>query len=66
MLSVDINGFQLIHCRVRRFFLFDGNERLEKKIDYLKINKLLYPCHCVSIKAKNETAKKLFFRFNDV
>lgn len=43
------------------FHLFDINERLEKTIDYLKANdiKLLYPCHCVSLKAKIEMAKRL-------
>lgn len=43
------------------FHLFDVNERLEKTIDYLKENniELLYPCHCVSLKAKIEMAKKL-------
>lgn len=43
------------------FHLFEVNERLEKTIDYLKENeiKLLYPCHCVSLKAKIEMAKKL-------
>lgn len=43
------------------FHLFDVNERLEKTISYLKENniKLLYPCHCVSLKAKIEMAKRL-------
>ena len=43
------------------FHLFDVGERLEKTIDYLKENniKLLYPCHCVSLKAKIEMAKRL-------
>lgn len=43
------------------FHLFDINDKLEKTIDYLKENdiKLLYPCHCVSLKAKIEMAKKL-------
>ncbi len=43
------------------FHLFDINERLEKTIKYLEENniKLLYPCHCVSLKAKIEMAKKL-------
>lgn len=43
------------------FHLFDINERLEKTIDYFKENniKLLYPCHCVSLKAKVEMAKSL-------
>ncbi|MCI8347124.1 MAG: MBL fold metallo-hydrolase [Bacilli bacterium] len=43
------------------FHLFDVNKRLEKTIDYLKENniKLLYPCHCVSLKAKLEMAKRL-------
>lgn len=43
------------------FHIFEINERLEKTIDYLKENniKLLYPCHCVSLKAKIEMSKKL-------
>ncbi len=43
------------------FHLFEVNERLDKTIDYLKENniKLLYPCHCVSLKAKIEMAKRL-------
>lgn len=43
------------------FHLFEINERLEKTIDYLKENKIkiLYPCHCVSLKAKIEMAKHL-------
>lgn len=43
------------------FHLFDINERLVKTIQYLKENniKLLYPCHCVSLKAKIEMAKEL-------
>ncbi len=46
------------------FHLFDVDERLEKTIKYLKENdiKLLYPCHCVSLKAKIEMAKKLDLR----
>lgn len=43
------------------FHLFDVNERLEKTIEYLSKNniELLYPCHCVSLKAKIEMAKTL-------
>lgn len=43
------------------FHLFDVNERLKKTINYLNENniKLLYPCHCVSLKAKIELAKHL-------
>lgn len=43
------------------FHLFDVNERLKKTINYLNANniKLLYPCHCVSLKAKIELAKHL-------
>lgn len=42
------------------FHLFDVNNRLEKTINYLKDNNIesLYPCHCVSLKAKIEMAKK--------
>ncbi len=43
------------------FHLFEADERLKKTIEYFKENniKLLYPCHCVSLKAKVEMAKKL-------
>lgn len=43
------------------FHLFEVDDRLEKTINYLKKNniKLLYPCHCVSLKAKIEMAKTL-------
>ena len=43
------------------FHLFEIDERLDKTIQYLKENniKWLYPCHCVSLKAKIEMAKQL-------
>lgn len=43
------------------FHLFEVDERLEKTIEYLKSNniKMLYPCHCVSLKAKIEMGKTL-------
>lgn len=43
------------------FHLFEINDRLDKTIEYLKQNniKLLYPCHCVSLKAKIEMGKEL-------
>lgn len=43
------------------FHLFEINNRLEKTIEYLKQNNimLLYPCHCVSLKAKIEMGKEL-------
>ncbi len=43
------------------FHLFECNKRLEETINYLKENdiQLLYPCHCVSLKAKMEMGKKL-------
>ncbi|MCI8569328.1 MAG: MBL fold metallo-hydrolase [Bacilli bacterium] len=46
------------------FHLFDVDERLKATVNYLKENdiKLLYPCHCVSLKAKIEMAKKLDIR----
>ena len=54
-------GDDRIYGVIGGFHLFDVNERLEKTIDYLKENniKLLYPCHCVSLKAKIEMAKRL-------
>lgn len=52
---------QRIYGVIGGFHLFDVNKRLEKTITYLKENniKLLYPCHCVSLKAKIEMAKEL-------
>ncbi len=46
------------------FHLFEVNNRLEKTIEYFKKNdiKLLYPCHCVSLKAKIEMGKQLDIR----
>ena len=43
------------------YHLFDVDERLEKTIQYFKENdvKLIYPCHCVSLKAKIEMGKTL-------
>lgn len=43
------------------FHLFENNERLEKTIAYLKNNniELLYPCHCVSLRAKIEMGNKI-------
>ncbi len=43
------------------FHLFDANKRLDRTIEYLKENsiKWLYPCHCVSLKAKIEMAKQI-------
>lgn len=43
------------------YHLFDVDERLEKTIRYFKENdvKLIYPCHCVSLKAKIEMGKTL-------
>lgn len=43
------------------FHLFDTNERLDNTIEYFKENSIqfLYPCHCVSLKAKIEIAKKI-------
>lgn len=41
------------------FHLFHVNERLHKTIEYLKTvsPNMLYPCHCVSLKAKAEIMK---------
>jgi len=43
------------------FHLFENDERLKNTITYFKDNdiKYLYPCHCVSLKAKIEMAKQL-------
>ena len=43
------------------FHLFEDDERLQKTISYLKENQIrdLYPCHCVSLKAKTAMADEL-------
>jgi len=43
------------------FHLFENDDRLKNTINYFKDNniKYLYPCHCVSLKAKIEIAKQL-------
>lgn len=43
------------------FHLFDCSDRLNKTIKYFKENELkeIYPCHCVSLKAKIEMGKEL-------
>ena len=43
------------------FHLFDCGDRLDKTIKYFKENELkeIYPCHCVSLKAKIEMGKEL-------
>lgn len=43
------------------FHLFNCDDRLNKTIEYFKENQLkeIYPCHCVSLKAKIEMGKKL-------
>lgn len=43
------------------FHLFENDDRLKNTINYLKENniKYLYPCHCISLKAKIEMAKEL-------
>lgn len=54
-------GDNRIYGVIGGFHLFDIDERLEKTINYLLENniQLLYPCHCISLKAKVEMAKKL-------
>ena len=43
------------------FHLFEVDERLNKTIEYLRSAQIpvLYPCHCVSLKAKVEMARQL-------
>ncbi len=43
------------------FHLFDDGERLEKTIEYFENSKIktLYPCHCVSLKAKSKMLERL-------
>lgn len=46
------------------FHLFDVSERLQQTINYFKDNKIkeLYPCHCVSFRAKAEIHKQIPIR----
>ena len=48
------------------FHLFENDERLQKTIKYFVNNdiKLLYPCHCISLDAKIEMAKRI--KINEV
>lgn len=50
-----------IYGLIGGFHLFENDDRLKYTIKYFKDNdiKLLYPCHCVSLKAKNEMAKEV-------
>ena len=50
----EVCGRQRILGIIGGFHLFDADERLERTIDYLKCCgvKRIYPCHCVSLKAK--------------
>ena len=43
------------------FHLFEVDDRLSKTIDYLEKQNIntVYPCHCVSLKAKAEMIKSL-------
>ena len=43
------------------FHLFEDDEKLKKTVDYFVKNKIekLYPCHCVSLKAKHRMMEKL-------
>ncbi len=43
------------------FHLFEKDDRLQKTIEYFKENNIekIYPCHCVSLKAKIEMGKEL-------
>ncbi len=54
-------GDNRIYGVIGGLHLFDIDERLEKTINYLLENNIkhLYPCHCISLKAKIEMAKKL-------
>ena len=50
-----------VQCVIGGFHLFENDERLKDTITYFKDNNIkhLYPCHCVSLKAKIEMAKQL-------
>ncbi len=57
-------GDERIYGVIGGYHLFEVDERLLKTIEYLKENKveLIYPCHCVSLKAKIEMSKTLNIR----
>lgn len=46
------------------FHLFDAGERLEKTVEYFEDSKIknLYPCHCVSLRAKARMLERLNIR----
>ncbi len=54
-------GDERIYGVIGGFHLLETGERLDRTIDYLAGNhiEMLYPCHCVSLKAKMEMAKRL-------
>lgn len=62
----SICGEEKIIGVIGGFHLFENDERLKETINYLKDNniKYLYPCHCVSLKAKIEMSKEL--KINEV
>lgn len=57
---------QKIYGVIGGFHLLNNDERLQNTIKYFKDNniQLLYPCHCVSLEAKIEIAKKI--KINEV
>lgn len=59
--AVRITGRERIKGVIGGFHLFEDDEKLQRTIAYLeeKEIKLLYPCHCVSLKAKIAMAKRL-------
>ena len=62
--AIRVTGNNRIYGVIGGFHLFENDERLSKTIDYLESKniELLYPCHCVSLIAKVEMAKRLPIR----
>ncbi len=58
----SVCGEQKIYGIIGGFHLFEDDEKLAKTVDYFVANKIekLYPCHCVSLKAKHRMMEKLY------
>lgn len=56
-----VTGNNHVYCVIGGFHLMEVNDRLMHTIEYLKKNNIenLYPCHCVSLKAKIEMGHEL-------
>ena len=54
-------GEEKIYGIIGGFHLFEDDDKLAKTVNYFVENKIekLYPCHCVSLKAKHRMMEKL-------